>query len=102
MLATEPRPLQAHFSTHYKIVYIIDIVIYQPSVESRAASTTMASDKFFQHLRNELSKKSQVLTDQHHSDFKASLERWSNLDLQVPAAIVKPASEEDVVLTVRY
>ena len=62
----------------------------------------MTLEIFLQSLQDRFSKDSRVLTDQHAPEFKPSLERWSNIDLKVPAAIVKPASEEDVVLTVSH
>lgn len=34
-------------------------------------------------------------------DFKASMERWSNLDVKVPFAIVQPAEERDILVSVQ-
>ena len=55
---------------------------------------------FISVLHDKLSPNSKILTDQKNNDFKTSLERWSNIDLQVPGAIIKPANETDVVITV--
>lgn len=52
-----------------------------------------------QVLQDKLSANSKILVDQQTPDFKTSLERWSNLALQIPGAIVKPANEADLVLT---
>jgi hypothetical protein len=51
-------------------------------------------------LRAQLSPKALILNDRDSDDFKAALVRWSDVDLQIPAAIVKPATEEDIVITV--
>ena len=52
-------------------------------------------------LHGKVSKESRIVTDQQDAEFKASLERWSNLDLKVPGAIIRPANEKDAILTVR-
>lgn len=56
---------------------------------------------FVDVLHGQLSKASRILTDPQDAEFQASLERWSNFDLKVPGAIIKPVSEQDIVLTVR-
>ena len=60
----------------------------------------MKLGEFITVLHDKLSPDSKILTDQQDNDFKTSLERWSNIDLQVPGAIIKPANEADVILTV--
>ena len=60
----------------------------------------MALQGCVQTLRDVLSKDSAILTDEHDSKFKAAAERWANMSVQTPGAIVMPASEEDVVRTV--
>ena len=60
----------------------------------------MALQGFVQTLRDVLSKDSNILTDEHDSKFKAAAERWSNMSVQNPGAIVMPAHEIDVVRTV--
>lgn len=61
----------------------------------------MKPTSFLKSLKGELSEGTKILTDHDDQEFKISLERWSNLDLQVPAAIVKPISEADIVTIVR-
>ncbi len=61
----------------------------------------MKLNPFIETLRRALSEGSRILTDQNDQEFKTSLERWSDIDLQVPAAIVKPVSETDTVVIVR-
>ena len=61
----------------------------------------MKPASFLESLKGALSEGTKILTDQNDQGFKTSLERWSNLDLQVPAAIVKPISEADTVTIVR-
>ena len=61
----------------------------------------MAFPNFISTLRGNLSPQAQILTNPSHIDFQHSLQRWSNIDLQVPGAIVKPASEADAAETVR-
>lgn len=60
----------------------------------------MKLESFTDSLRGALSEGSKILTDRNDQEFKSSLERWSDLDLQVPAAIVKPVSEADTVVIV--
>lgn len=55
---------------------------------------------FVEGLSGQISKESKILTDPQDADFQASLERWSNFDLKVPGAIIKPINETDLVLTV--
>ncbi|KAL1988299.1 hypothetical protein VTN96DRAFT_274 [Rasamsonia emersonii] len=57
--------------------------------------------EFVDALRAKLSSDSHVLTDPQHAEFKDSLQRWSNIDLKVPRAIVRPANETDAVTTVK-
>ena len=52
-------------------------------------------------LKEKLSHDAQILQDPADTAFKESLQRWSNLGLQVPGAIIKPATELDAVTTVR-
>ncbi|RYP23001.1 hypothetical protein DL767_008926 [Monosporascus sp. MG133] len=61
----------------------------------------MASDSFLRSLSKKLSPSSIILKDQDSPEFKTSLERWSNLDVSVPFAIVQPSSEQDVVSTIQ-
>ena len=52
-------------------------------------------------LKEKLSDDAQILQDSSDTSFKESLQRWSNLGLQVPGAIIKPATELDAVAIVR-
>jgi hypothetical protein len=60
----------------------------------------MSITSLVQDLRPILSTNALILDDRDSEDFKAALIRWSDVDLQVPAAIVKPATEDDIVVTV--
>jgi FAD/FMN-containing dehydrogenase len=48
-------------------------------------------------LQASLSNDAQILTDPDSSSFKESLKRWSDVGIQVPAAIIKAGCEDDVV-----
>ncbi|KAI0172810.1 hypothetical protein GGR52DRAFT_572627 [Hypoxylon sp. FL1284] len=61
----------------------------------------MASESFLSSLQSKLSSESKVLRDAKSEGFEASMGRWSNYNLKTPFAIVQPASENDVVHTVR-
>jgi FAD/FMN-containing dehydrogenase len=61
----------------------------------------MATPGFLQSLTAELSPESRVLADENSAEFKASMNRWTNYDLKTPSAIVQPATETDVVSTVK-
>ena len=62
--------------------------------------STMSITNLAHELRTVLSPKALILDDRDSDDFKAALVRWSDVDLQVPAAIIKPATEDDIVVTV--
>lgn len=47
-------------------------------------------------LAPSLSPKSKILTNPREEEFESSMVRWSNLHLQTPSAIFKPATEADV------
>ena len=59
----------------------------------------MAFSEFLETL--ELSPESKVLTDSSSDEFKASIQRWSDVDAQIPGAIIKVANEQDAILSVR-
>lgn len=61
----------------------------------------MRLEDFVLVLRDQLSSLSRILTDHESPDFRASLERWSDIGSQTPGAIIRLASEADVVHTVR-
>lgn len=61
----------------------------------------MASPSFVQALTAALSPHSRVLTDERSTEFKKSMDRWTNYGLKTPSAIVQPATEDDVVTTVK-
>ncbi|KAJ6522064.1 hypothetical protein B0H19DRAFT_1348717 [Mycena capillaripes] len=61
----------------------------------------MLNPNFISSLKSQLSPQSRILADSTTDDFKESLLRWSDIDLKVPGAIVQPATERDVVETVR-
>ncbi|KAJ7482374.1 hypothetical protein B0H11DRAFT_2173301 [Mycena galericulata] len=56
---------------------------------------------FLARLRASISPRTKILTDQSSAEFKDSLQRWSDIDLRIPAAIVLVATESDVVLSVK-
>ncbi|KAK7955671.1 uncharacterized protein PG986_004893 [Apiospora aurea] len=58
-------------------------------------------EAFISSLTARLSPASKVLQDTTTSEFKASLARWSDIDVRVPYAIVRPAGEQDIVSTVQ-
>ncbi|KAK1230304.1 hypothetical protein PQX77_006597 [Marasmius sp. AFHP31] len=59
------------------------------------------SSSFVSQLGALLSQDAKVLTDSNHDEFKELLRRWSDIDKQIPGAIVLVATEEDVVKTVK-
>jgi hypothetical protein len=63
---------------------------------------TMAISSLVQSLTAKLSPTSTVLTDPASTEFKAALERWTELDLKTPGAIVVVSSEEDIIQTVSF
>ncbi|KAK8134224.1 FAD binding domain-containing protein [Apiospora sp. TS-2023a] len=54
-------------------------------------------DHLITSLESKLSTGARILASREAPEFKASLERWSNLDVKVPFAIVQPAEERDIV-----
>ena len=61
----------------------------------------MADSTFIQGLTAVLSSESRILTDESSAKFKASMDRWTKYNLKVPSAIIQPATENDVVTTVK-
>ena len=61
----------------------------------------MTMNTILSSLKEKLSNDAQILQDSQDTAFKESLQRWSNLGLQVPGAIIKPATELDAVTIVR-
>lgn len=53
-------------------------------------------------LRAQLSPAAAILTDPNDAAFKSSMLRFSDVDLQIPGAILQPACEEDIVRIVKY
>lgn len=58
-------------------------------------------DDFITCLAGKLSTGARLLMSPGTPDFKASMERWSNIDVQVPFTIIQPAEESDIVATVQ-
>ena len=54
---------------------------------------------FIKSLRKKISESSLILTS-GDLGFAKSLERWSNLDLKTPLAVVQPSNESDILSTV--
>jgi len=61
---------------------------------------TLNLSNFTRDLRDKLSPESRILIDAEDAEFKASCERWSNIDLKIPGAVFRPAIEKDVVIIV--
>jgi hypothetical protein len=62
----------------------------------------MAISKLVESLTAKLTAAGSILTDPASNEFKAALERWTELDLETPGAIVLVSSEEDIVQTVSF
>jgi len=62
----------------------------------------MAISKLVESLTAKLSPAAAILTDPASDKFKTALERWTELDLETPGAIVLVSSEEDIVQTVSF
>lgn len=60
----------------------------------------MAFADFISHLAPTLSPGAEILTDPWEDKFKTVLERWSNISVHTPAAILRPANEADAVAIV--
>jgi hypothetical protein len=58
--------------------------------------------KFVESLSAELSPGASVLTDSASDEFMAAHERWSELELKTPGAIVLVSAEEDIVQAVCF
>ncbi|CAG8960426.1 hypothetical protein HYFRA_00008145 [Hymenoscyphus fraxineus] len=53
-------------------------------------------------LRSDLTPQTEILTNPEDPDFKSSIERWSNEEIQTPGAIFRPATQDDVVKLVQF
>ncbi|KAJ7213411.1 hypothetical protein GGX14DRAFT_550574 [Mycena pura] len=56
----------------------------------------MLNPNFISNLKLQLSPQSRILADSATDDFKESLLRWSDIDLEVPGTIVRLAAQYDV------
>ncbi|KAK0111780.1 hypothetical protein ONS96_001049 [Cadophora gregata f. sp. sojae] len=55
-----------------------------------------------QILDSSLSSRARVATDASSADFKKLLIRWSDVNIQVPSAIIQPNCEEDIIQIVKH
>ncbi|KAJ7713557.1 hypothetical protein B0H16DRAFT_1667322 [Mycena metata] len=65
------------------------------------AASTDSFSTFLTQLVASISPGAKILSDQSSTEFKDSLQRWSDIGLQIPTAIVLAATGNDVVLTVK-
>ncbi|KAJ7817846.1 hypothetical protein B0H14DRAFT_3741148 [Mycena olivaceomarginata] len=56
---------------------------------------------FLSKLAASISTEAKVLTNRNGTEFQESLQRWSDIALKIPTAIVLVATENDVILTVK-
>jgi hypothetical protein len=63
----------------------------------------MAISAFLSAIKQpeEFSASAKVLSDPNSDDFKLAIQRWTNLNLQIPGAIVMVETEDDILKTVR-
>lgn len=61
----------------------------------------MTFSNFLTAIKSEVSPNAKILFDPSNEEFKAALQRWSDLNVQAPGAIVLVATEDDIVKTVR-
>ena len=52
------------------------------------------------NLKTHLTSACQILTDSHGTEFQEYAKRWSDINRQIPAAIVLPTTEGDIQKTV--
>ena len=60
----------------------------------------MAVSQFLDAVKTQLSSNAQLLVESSSKDFQQALERWTNLGLKTPHAIVVVATEDDILNTV--
>ncbi|KAK7001631.1 hypothetical protein R3P38DRAFT_2558324 [Favolaschia claudopus] len=65
------------------------------------ANISKSFTTFLAQLPASISADTRVLTDEGSPEFQALMQRWSDIDLQTPTAIVLAATENDVALTVK-
>lgn len=58
--------------------------------------------RVFDELQRQAGSDLEILTDQSDARFQEYSKRWSDIDRQIPAAIVLPRSEEEIQSTVRH
>lgn len=61
----------------------------------------MATHNFISSLAIALSPEARVLSEQSSPEFKDSLTRWSEYGIQMPSAVVQPATENDIITAVK-
>lgn len=76
------------------------ILCLKISIPLRFQDSGMALGQFIFELRGNLSPEARILTDASKKEFQDALLRWSDIDIQVPGAIIQIAEELDAVTTV--
>lgn len=61
----------------------------------------MAFSDLVVKLTHSLSAGARVMTDASEEEFQLALQRWSDVDVKAPGAIVQVADKQDVVTAVR-
>ena len=59
----------------------------------------MALPQFILDLKGKLSPKARILADPSSKDFQLALLRWSDINIEVPGAVIQVANELDAVAT---
>ena len=59
----------------------------------------MALPQFILDLKGKLSPKARILADPSSKDFQLALQRWSDINIEVPGAVIQVANELDAVAT---
>ena len=59
----------------------------------------MALPQFVFDLKGKLSPEARILADPSSKEFQLALLRWSDINIEVPGAVIQVANELDVVAT---
>ena len=74
--------------------------LHQERIPSRHPQSTMAVAAQILELKAVVTSQCQILTDSASPQFQEYAKRWTDIDRQIPAAIVLPTTEEDIQKTV--
>jgi len=96
-----PSKTHSFSSQLSQLSQILESFSYPRNQNTTAMSLQQSVDVAMELKASALSSSAQILSDHSDPAFQASMSRWTEINKQIPAAILLPACEEDVQKIVR-